>query len=420
MALEQVFECPRTLAKLRNGALGEVIEGFCRWLLGHGFSRWTVRTHLSNLSHFGAYLAQRGASPSAVINAEDVDGFFIRYPSKCRTRGRGQKHVRRVRQSVSRFVAYLGEAKLFDSLPRQETYQALLDAYLKWMHTYQHAAAGTIEVRRHSLAQFLTWLGPEATAQGLSRLSSEKVERFFLQYAQSMGLSARRSMQSALRTFFRFCIHQGHIQQPLDRAVPTLRTYKLATLPRGLTEVQAQKVLQRPDRRTNAGRRDYSILQLLYTYGVRSGQVRALRLEDINWAENQILFKASKHGKDILLPLTVEVGESMLDYLHYARPHCAYPEVFLTCRAPYRPLGCHHTISEIVRRHIRTAGIDIPHKGAHTFRHGFATRMLLNGHSLKSIADVLGHRHIGTTFLYTKVDFNALKQVALQWPQEVK
>ena len=129
MALEQVFECPRTLAKLRSGALGEVIEGFCRWLLGHGFSRWTVRTHLSNLSHFGAYLAQRGASPPAVISAEDIDGFFIRYPSKCRTRGRGQKHVRRVHQSVSRFVAYLGEAKLFDPLPRQETYQSLLDGW---------------------------------------------------------------------------------------------------------------------------------------------------------------------------------------------------------------------------------------------------------------------------------------------------
>ena len=70
-----------------------------------------------------------GRFAPAVISAEDIDGFFIRYPSKCRTRGRGQKHVRRVHQSVSRFVAYLGEAKLFDPLPRQETYQSLLDGW---------------------------------------------------------------------------------------------------------------------------------------------------------------------------------------------------------------------------------------------------------------------------------------------------
>jgi len=115
----------------------------------------------------------------------------------------------------------------------------------------------------------------------------------------------------------------------------------------------------------------------------------------------------------------MEVGNSLLDYLHHARIQCTYPEVFLTCRAPYRPLASHHVISAMVSHHILKADIDIPHKGAHVFRHGFATRMLQKGHSLKSIADVLGHRQLQTTFIYTKVDFNALKQVTLQWPQEV-
>ena len=111
-------------------------------------------------------------------------------------------------------------------------------------------------------------------------------------------------MQAALRTFLRFCLHKGYVQRPLDCAVPTWRTYKLATVPRGLTDEQALKVLQSIDRNSNVGRRDYAVCQLLYTYGVRGGQVRALRLQDIDWAHNQILFRASKHGKDSLLPLT--------------------------------------------------------------------------------------------------------------------
>jgi integrase len=226
-------------------------------------------------------------------------------------------------------------------------------------------------------------------------------------------------MQSALRTFLRFCLHSGYIERSLEHAVPTLRTYKLATVPRGLSDTQVQQVLRCINRSTHVGQRDYAILLLLYTYGVRGGQVRALRLEDIDWAQNQILFKALKHGKDSHLPLTPEVGESLLDYLQNSRPSFPHPHVFLTCRAPYRPFHHSNSLSAIVSRYIRAAGIEIPSKGAHAFRHCFATRMLQKDHSLKAIADVLGHRYIGTTFIYTKVEFNALKQVPLEWPEEV-
>jgi integrase len=166
------------------------------------------------------------------------------------------------------------------------------------------------------------------------------------------------------------------------------------------------------------GRRDYAILQLLFTYGVRGCQVRALLLEQIDWARNQILFEPAKGGKASLLPLTPEVGESLLDYLQNSRYPSPYPQLFLTMRAPYHPLPRSNSLSVIVERCIRAAGIDIPHKGAHVFRHGFATRMLQQGHPLKSVADVLGHRYLGTTFIYTKVDFNSLRQVALEWPEE--
>jgi integrase len=226
-------------------------------------------------------------------------------------------------------------------------------------------------------------------------------------------------MQSALRTFFRFALHEGYLRQPLDRAVPTLRTYKLATVPRGLSEQQAQDVLRSIARDTAVGRRDYAILQLLSTYGVRGGQVRTLRLEEIDWPREQILFKAAKHGKDIRVPMTLAVGEGLLDYLQNGRPACSCAEVFLTARAPYRPFPPRNSLSKLVRRRLRAAGIDLPSAGTYVFRHGFATRMLQEGHGLKAIADMLGHRHLNTTFAYTKVDFNALKQVALEWPQEV-
>ncbi len=418
MALEQAFECSKTLTRLRSGPIAKLLEGFCSWLLEHGFTRGTIRKHLFHVSHLNEYLDGRSGGVHQSISLREVEGFFKAYPLRFRNQGEMKGHLRRLGSSVNRFLDYLRESGLLDSLPQQEIYQSLLDTYLQWMRHYQHASEGTLKLRGYSIIQFLRWLGPEATPEGLFRLTAEKIEDFFLGYAQSMGRSARHSMQSALRSFLRFCLHQGYMKQPLDRAVPTLRTYKLATLPRGLSDTQAQQILQGIHRNSHAGRRDYAIMQLLYTYGVRGGQLRALRLQDIDWANNQILFKASKQGKDSRLPLTSEVGESLLDYLQHCRPPCSSPHVFLTCRAPYHPLLHSSSLSAIVERHVRAAGLDLSCKGTHTFRHCFATRMLHQGHTLKAIADVLGHRYLGTTFIYTKVDFNALNQVALEWPQE--
>jgi integrase/recombinase XerD len=419
MALELVFVCPRTLVKLRSGPLGKLLDGYCDWLLERGFSQSTIRMHLPNVSHLNDYLDTQTVTGRQPLSAKDINGFLREYPLRVRSREPSDNHLCRIQWSINRFVRYLRQLRLFDSSTEPAIFQPLLDSYLEWMRDYQHAAPGTLDIRSHSLSQFLQWLGPQATADGMSELTPETVERFFLSYAQKMGRSARRSMQSALRTFFRFCLHKGLVQRPLDCAVPALRTYKLATVPRGLTDEQARKVLNGINRGSNAGRRDYAICQMLYTYGVRGGQVRALRLQDIDWAADLILFKALKNGKDSLLPLTGEVGQSLLNYLQNARPPSMHREVFLTARAPYHPLASSGTLSSIIFRHIRAAGINSHSKGAHTFRHSFATRMLQKGHSLKEIADVLGHRHLGTTFIYTKVDFNALKQVGLAWPREV-
>lgn len=419
MGLEQVFEAAWTLRKLRSGPLSHLLDGFCDWLLSQGFSRWSIRTHLANVSHLNEYLGGTDDRPQANVGSREVEGFFKAYPARCRNRGPLERHLWRVLNSINRFTEYLRLRGRFEEGVKPPIYQPLLEAYLAWMRDYQHAATGTLELRRHGAARFLAFLGPQATAEGLSELSAERVETFFIGYAKEKGRAARRSMQSALRTFLRFCLHAGYLARPLEYAVPTLRSYRLSQVPRGLSETEAQKVLGAVDRSTKSGRRDYAILQLLHSYGVRGGQVRALRLADVRWAQDQILFRAMKNGKDTLLPLTTEVGRSLLDYLKNARPPCGFPEIFLTCRAPYHPLPASNALSAIVERGIRAAGIDVPSHGGHAFRHGFATRMVAEGHSFKAVADVLGHRHLATTFLYTKVDFNALKQVALEWPQEV-
>lgn len=419
MVSEQLSKLSATVGKLKGGALNKYAEGFCCWLLDHGFSCRTINGHFFQLTRFSRYLDSKSTGIHHEISIKEVKASFEGYSCQYRKTGVSEAAIRRVGYSINRFLQYLRESGHADVLQKQDIYQPVLDAYIEWMRHNQHVSDGTLGVRGHSIRMFFQWLGPEATPTGLSKLTADSIEEFFLSYVKNMGRAARRSMQSALRTFLRFCLQKGYIDRPLDMAVPTLRTYKLATVPAGLNETETQQIFGCINRDSPAGRRDYAIFQMLYAYGVRGGQVRALQLEDVDWEHNIIFFKALKHGKNIQLPLTAEVGEGLLDYLQNSRPESPFPHVFLTSRAPYHPLPHSSSLSAIIDRHIRAAGIDCSRKGAHVFRHGFATRMLKKGHSLKEIADVLGHRHLGTTFIYTKVEFNALEQVALDWPQEV-
>ena len=235
-----------------------------------------------------------------VVTAKDIEGFFRAYPLQCRNRGPLEQHLHYVHGAINRFVDYLREKGVFEQSLPSPLYQRLLEAYRIWMQEQRHVAAGTLEIRCRSLSGFLRRLGAQATAEGLAHLTGDQVERLFLAQARGMGQAARHSLQSALRTFLRFCLACGTIHQPLDWAVPTLRTYRLSSVPRALSEEQAQKILEAVERSRPVGLRDYAILLLLYTFGVRSGQVRALRLDDIDWSDNRILFRAMKNGKDTL------------------------------------------------------------------------------------------------------------------------
>ena len=127
MALEQIFSCPKTLARLQNGPLARLLEGFCRWLMDYGFSRWTIRSHVSYVSHFNAYLGTLEDTPRKTVTTQDVEGFFRAYPLQCRNRGPLEQHLRYVRWAIDRFIEYLREKGVFEPSVSSPFYQPLLE-----------------------------------------------------------------------------------------------------------------------------------------------------------------------------------------------------------------------------------------------------------------------------------------------------
>jgi site-specific recombinase XerD len=158
------------------------------------------------------------------------------------------------------------------------------------------------------------------------------------------------------------------------------------------------------------------VLLLLARLGLRSGEVAALTLDDIDWAGG-LLRVRGKGAREALLPLPADVGQAIAAYLQDGRPAADDRRVFLRSRAPIRGFGNDAVaIGSIVMHALERAGVDAPRKGAHQFRHALAVRMLGNGASLPEIGEVLRHRSPQTTALYARVDLAALRELAACWP----
>lgn len=169
------------------------------------------------------------------------------------------------------------------------------------------------------------------------------------------------------------------------------------------------------------GRRDYAMLLLLATYGMRAGEVVDLRLEDIDWRQERLRIRHSKTGYETLVPLVAPVGDSLLDYLKDGRPATALRQVFLQAIAPYQTLCGGGSLCTIIRYRLQKAGIQpAGHQGAHAFRHARAQSLLRASVPIKAIGDLLGHRSPDSTNVYLKLATEDLRAIGLELPERTE
>jgi integrase/recombinase XerD len=250
----------------------------------------------------------------------------------------------------------------------------------------------------------------------LSRLRARHVVGFVQQEASQLSPKRAKLLTSALRSFFQYLRYSGKTTLDLAAAVPTVANWSMPSIPRGIASEQVRRLLSGIDRSTGKGRRDYAIMLLLARLGLRSGEVALLELDDIDWQAG-CLSVHGKVGRRTQLPLPTDVGEAIVAYLRHGRPPCATNRrVFLRAKAPIRGFLSQCAVGSVVRHAILRAGIEAPTTGCHQFRHALATHMLRQGASLAEIGGLLGHRNPQTTKIYTKVDLDTLRTLALPWP----
>ncbi len=296
--------------------------------------------------------------------------------------------------------------------------EALIEEYVAFRKLYGSLADSTLKQYKFHLNQFFDWLDFDNSPERLGRLDFQALQQFVVAYAKTH--SSQEGMHCALRSLLTFCCIEGYLPMDLSASIPSVRKRRLARVPFIIDEESLERLFESIDRSKPAGKRDYAILMMMATYGVRGVQVRRLKLEDLFWRQARILFQPVKGGLAVEQPLVAEVSDPLLDYLLNARPESGnYREVFLTNLPPIRPLAHSEALSNMVARRLQRAQIQVPdnaRKGSHLFRHTFASRLLASGTPLSHIADMLGHRSQSSTLIYTKIDFKKLMNVAQEWP----
>lgn len=276
----------------------------------------------------------------------------------------------------------------------------------------------TIDSYRHHLDRFESYLG-RVGVKRVAELSPPILSAFVAERSGSgLARTTVRDGCGVLRVFLRYAHREGHVRADLSSAVEWPQIYRLSSVPRSISWAQVGQVLGCVDRRTPCGKRDYAMLLLLVTYGLRGREVAALSLDDIDWKRERLAIPQRKAGHSTAFPLSASVGEALVDYLQHGRPATADRHVFFRAAAPRAPIGA-AAVSACARRYLLKAGIEVARPGSHTLRHSAVQRLVDADFTLKAIGDFVGHRSAKSTQVYAKVAVESLRQVALGDGEEV-
>jgi len=289
---------------------------------------------------------------------------------------------------------------------------------------------GTLHERETELTIFLDFLH-SSKARALDQIQPLDLSEFITTRADLPVIGKIRRdhwlepktvarIVSDMRSFLRFLTMRGILQKDLSAALPKIRVPRDAKIPSVWDQELIVRLLEAVDRSSAKGKRDYAILLLACRLGLRAGDIRTLKLDQLHWEDSTMEITQSKTGTPLRLPLISEVGDALIDYLKSGRPQTTHREIFLKVNPPFDPFtgnNLHHIVT--YWRLLGGIQFRTPQKrGAHSLRHTLATRLLEKGTPFTTIAEILGHSSLESTRIYAKADVEALRTVALD-PEEV-
>lgn len=299
--------------------------------------------------------------------------------------------------------------------PDDEHRHEICREYEAWLREERGLASASIAALMWEARNFLRWQFDRAGAASLETLSIVDIDLYMDMRAPGLRRKSLADVAERLRSVVRHLHRTGRIPTDLTPHIIGPMLYAYEDVPSTLERSQIAAVLATTQEdRSPRGLRDYAILQLLATYGLREGEICRLRLDDVDWRAESLRICHTKTNAYSYMPLMVTVGEALLDYLRLGRPQVEVREIFVRSCAPYIAMT---NLYGMIRGRLAAAGV-VPagKRGPHVFRHARAVEMLRASVPQKIIGDVLGHRSTESTNAYLKLATDDLRAVALDVP----
>lgn len=286
-------------------------------------------------------------------------------------------------------------------------FAAIGTEWLEWLRTHNYSAMTLVD-RSFYLAKFVSW----AELRGVTRPAQvtlpvlETYQRHVALHRKRDGMPLAWSTQAKhlvpLRLFFSWCTKARYIaSNPASELVMPRQDHKLPSAT--LTHEEAEAVLSVPDTSTAIGLRDRTVMEILYATAMRRGEVIGLDLADVDLSRHWLTLRHTKTRWDRVVPMGTRAAAWLLRYLHHARPELVVGQdpgaVFLATNG--ERLGATWLTGQ-VHRYIEAAGITKT-GSCHLFRHSAATLMVEHGADIRYVQELLGHRALSSTQIYTRV-----------------
>lgn len=355
-----------------------------RWLQENKFEAWDLTE-----SVIKAFLVERRATYTHLISIEALDPFLD-------------------------YLRVLEVVPILEPCLPVTDQEILLAEYQDYLLVRRGLSTPVIAAYGHWISPFLDYLQDIGCQVKYDGVDGEIIAAYLVSRLVGLSRKSAKMTTSVLRSFVGFIHAVGYSTASLATAVPPISSWRLSGLPQPLAQDETAALLAAADRTTDAGKRDYAVVLLLLRMALRCQEVTLMRLEDLDWVSGTVVIHG-KGGRVDTVPVPVDVGSALVDYLREARPPGLQSrEVFIRLCAPYRGLT-RTSVTCIVGRLAKKAGLGTVH--AHRLRHTAASNVLNAGASMEEVAQFLRHASTETSTIYAKTDMTRLSGLSRPWPE---
>jgi len=404
---ESLFNYPTVLARHVEGPAADERKRFLLHRANAGAARGTLLRIARELLVIAKNI---NVTTGKAIGRHDLEAAATKWArhQQRRHRSHGSRWSRDLFLQVGTdWFRFLGRWQEREAAP--PPFASLIHDFVHFMREERGLSEATIRNRCWHVEKLLAYFMRQN--RSLAGVSLCDVDAFLnSKGSQGWGRVSVATCAKALRSFFRHAEMRGWCAPGIAAGISGPRVFKHEALPVGPAWADVHKLIDGSNDGKPRDIRDRAILMLLAIYGFRSAEVAGLQLKDVNWERDIIIISRPKQRRAQEYPLLQSVGKAIIRYLQQVRPRCSRREIFLTLKAPFRPLspGALHFM---VSRRMQALQIESFHHGPHALRHACAGHLVAEGFSLKEVGDHLGHRSAFATRIYAKVDLKGLQEV---------